>query len=87
MIKCIFFIFNHESTWKSQESSSNSKHADILSCYIINREIYKDRIYDVATENEVIDLQNESWFLKNHFFKWTHFCVVYDATFYCFFAW
>ena len=49
-----------ESTWKSQESSSNSKHAYILSCYIINREVYNDRIYDVTTENEAIDLQNEN---------------------------
>lgn len=32
----------------------------ILSCHIINRDVYKDRIYDVITENEVIDLQNES---------------------------
>ena len=45
---------------KSQESSSNSKYTYILSYYIINRDVYKDRIYDVTTENEAIDLQNES---------------------------
>ena len=63
-----------ESTWKSQELSSKSKYAYILSYYIINRDVYKDSIYDVTTENKVIDLQNESWFLKNYFFKWTHRC-------------
>lgn len=45
---------------KGQELSFNSKNAYILSCYIINRDVYKDRIYDVTTGNEVIDLQNES---------------------------
>ena len=27
---------------------------------IQNRDVYKDRIYDVTTENKVIDLQNGS---------------------------
>ena len=40
--------------------SSNSKYAYILSYYIINRDVYKDGIYDVTTKNEAIYLQNES---------------------------
>lgn len=35
---------------KSQESSSISKHAYILSYYIINKHVYKDRIYDIITD-------------------------------------
>ena len=43
-----------ESTWKSQESSSNSKYAYFLLYYIINKHVYKGRIYDVITEMRLL---------------------------------
>ena len=66
-----FLILHNESTWKNQELSSNSKHAYILSYSIFYKLIYKDRIYDIATEIRLLIYKMKVVFLKSHFFKWT----------------
>ena len=52
----------YESTWKSQESSYNTKHTYILSNFKANKYAYKDWNIQCSNRNEIIDFQNESWF-------------------------
>ena len=59
----------YESTWKSQESSYNTKHTYILSNFKANKYAYTDWNIQCSNRNEIIDFQNESWFFEELLFQ------------------
>lgn len=56
-----------ESTWKSQVSRSNSKHTYILSYNIINKNVCKDKTYDMIIEIRLLIYKMKVFFWRTTF--------------------